>query len=492
MKDKYDVVIIGSGLAGLSCALSIDSNKSVLIITKSSASNSASNLAQGGVAAVIDDTDSISLHVKDTLHAGSHHNTVESVEKMSSESFDAINWLSSCGVQFKKSGGKYSLSLEAAHSKPRIVHTSDFTGQDIISALYSMLAKHSNITLIDDTFASNIIIKDNACVGVYIIDSTGEKEIWASDIVLATGGSGQVYKWTTNPTVATGDGLAMAIRAKADVCDAEFVQFHPTALQYGQSPLFLLSERLRGEGAHIIDEQGNRFTNELAPRDVLSRAIFEKQKNFTVFLTMKHVDRKTIQSNFPNIYHSLLERGFDLTVDPIPITPAAHYMCGGVKTNLLGQTSIQNLYAAGEVAATGVHGANRLASNSLLEAVVFARETAKHINKKTPTHSYKKTDSHTITTKDGVEKVSNEYIAFIHNYQTRIKKIMWEDVGIIRTTKGLKSAKDQLEKIMAEIKGKDTNLINYIELENILTVAYTITCAAYSRLKSLGAHHRLD
>ncbi|MDO9027798.1 MAG: FAD-binding protein, partial [Candidatus Roizmanbacteria bacterium] len=358
MKNKFDYIIIGSGLAGLTTALTLGDSENVAILTKKNPSDSSTNLAQGGMAAMIDKGDRADWHIKDTLKAGDYHNKKKAVSILVKNSREAFLWLKNQGVLFDTKP-----SLEAGHRLARIVHTSDFTGQDIVTALLKRVTENKQINIFEDTLAIDLIVKNNTCQGVFVLNKDNQiVPFFAKAIILATGGAGQVYQWTTNPKVATGDGIAIAKRVGADLSDVEFVQFHPTALKYQVSPLFLLSERLRGEGAKLIDEKGNRFVSELILRDELSRVIYEKQKNSAVYLTISHIDKKQIIKKFPNIYKKLKTYGFDLTKDRIPITPAAHYLCGGVTTDLYGRTSIKNLFAVGEVAATGVHGANRLSS----------------------------------------------------------------------------------------------------------------------------------
>jgi len=364
MRKLQHFIVIGSGLAGLTSALTLVEAGSVLLISKAKLADSATNLAQGGVAAVTTKKDNFTSHIQDTIKAGVNYNNPAAVEKLVKEAPAAIKWLQQQGVVFDADP-----ALEAAHSYHRVMRSSDFTGRAIETALLKQVRANDKIKIIDYCLAIDLIVKKKQCLGVKT-----NKGIFYSDIlILATGGLGQVFAYTTNPKVATGDGLAMAYRAGCKVADLEFIQFHPTALKDKSSPLFLLSESLRGEGAFLINSHGDRFINELKPRDIIARAIVAEQQKGGVYLDIRHKGDKLIKNRFPNIYQELKKRGFDLTKEPVPVTPAAHYSCGGVKTDELGRTNVKNLLAFGEVASTGVHGANRLASNSLLEAVVFPR-----------------------------------------------------------------------------------------------------------------------
>ncbi len=489
----YDYIVVGSGLAGLTSALTLAKYGTVAIMTKQKLTDSASNLAQGGIAAIVVADDSVELFTKDTLKAGDFHNDPKAVALLARKSRDAVDWLSRQGVIFATKNSNFLPSMEAAHSKPRIVHTSDFTGRDIIKSLILKARKNRHVTFLEETFVVDALIKDKVCYGVSVLQNGSKELLFAKFVVLATGGAGQVYQWTTNPEVATGDGIAIASRAGVKLADMEFVQFHPTALKHGRSPLFLLSERLRGEGAHLVDIKGKRFVDDLSPRDELSRAIFEKQKTSEVFLTISHLDKYEIKRKFPNIFKRLKTLALDLIIDKIPITPAAHYLCGGVKTDLHGRTSIRNLYAVGEVAATGVHGANRLASNSLLEAVVFGREIGKYIGRqrmddragKSEVKQWKMDDRRLLT--EAVKKEGE-----LMKMKTRLQKILWEKVGIIRTKKGLNIAHKELQQLKKEVAGN--RIINqlWLELENMIEVSLLIIESALRRKISLGAHYIAD
>ncbi len=484
MKNNFDYIIIGSGIAGLTTALTLADSGKVAIFTKKNPSDSSTNLAQGGMAAMIGEGDQADWHIEDTMKAGDFHNKKEAVKILVKNSQEALLWLTKQGVLFDSKP-----SLEAGHRLPRIFHTTDFTGRDIEKTLLKQAVKNKNIKLFKNSLAVDLIVKNNTCQGVFILgEDNNIVPFFAKSIVLATGGSGQAYQWTTNPEVATGDGVAIAGRAGTKISDLEFVQFHPTAFKNKTSPLFLLSERLRGEGAKLVDEKGNRFVDELIPRDKLSRAVFEKQKTSEVYLTMAHLDKKEIIKKLPNIYKKLKTFGYDLTSDRVPITPAAHYQCGGVATDLDGRTSITNLFAVGEVAATGVHGANRLASNSLLEAVVFGRRAGafmiKHFN--------------IIPSKEGIQtnyqldpRLHGDDKQTIKKIKTDIQKTMWEKVGIIRKKEELTEALKQFKKLSEKLnKIKEDSGIScqLLEVINLTETSILITKSAFNRSKSLGAH----
>lgn len=488
MKNNFDYIIIGSGIAGLTTALTLGDSGNVAIFTKKNPTDSATNLAQGGMAAMIGGDDQADWHIKDTMKAGDFHNKKKAVFLLVKKSHEALFWLKEQGVLFD-----LKPSLEAGHRLARIFHTTDFTGKDIEKILLKKISENKKIKIFKNSLAVDLIVKKNICCGVFILSENDKiTPHFSKAVVLATGGSGQVYQWTTNPEVATGDGVAMAARAGADLVDLEFIQFHPTAFKNKTSPLFLLSERLRGEGAKLVDEKGDRFVDELISRDKLSRSVFEKQKTSEVYLTMEHLNQKEIIKKLPNIYKRLKTYSYDLTRDRIPITPAAHYQCGGIETDLDGKTSVKNLFAVGEVAATGVHGANRLASNSLLEAVVWGRRTGRFIR-----NNYKK--SPFLPTQSGFSEQAKIKINLnkkdkdlLNKIKTNIQKTMWEKVGIVRkkselleTLKQLKDFQKQLNKI-GRVGGISRELL---EVTNLIEVAIIITKSALARPKSLGTHY---
>ncbi len=486
MKNNFDYIVVGSGIAGLTTALTLSSSGSVAIFTKRNPSDSSTNLAQGGMAAMLGKGDRVEWHFEDTLKAGDFHNKKSAVSLLVKNSLEAHDWLKKQGVLFDTKP-----SLEAGHRISRIFHTTDFTGQDIEKTLLKKVSENEKINIFKDSLAVDLIIENGVCKGIHILNKENKIiPFFSKAVVLATGGSGQVYQWTTNPAVATGDGIAIAVRAGAKVSDLEFVQFHPTAFKNKTSPLFLLSERLRGEGAKLVDENGKQFVNELLPRDVVARAVFNKQKTLEVYLTMAHLEKKDIMMKLPNIYKKLKEQGYDLTKDRVPITPAAHYQCGGITTDLDGKTSIKDLFAVGEVAATGVHGANRLASNSLLEAVVFGKRIGEYI-KKNPNDKLQNTDelkNLNNKTKESINKKEEKYLKKI---KLNIKKVMWEKVGIIRKRGELSDALKIFKGYKKQLKELKTRKVSFdlIEINNLTEVAITITEAALNRSKSLGAHY---
>jgi len=489
---KFDFIIIGSGLAGLTSALILKDKGTVLLLTKSQLSDCATDLAQGGIAAVVEGDDSFDSHIKDTLGAGVFHNNKSAVEYMVKHAPQAIEWLVKQGVRFDKKNAHFAPTREAAHSHNRVLHAADFTGQEIERALIERVKKEQNIIVWENCFALKLITVKGVCFGVQVIKNNRIINCFSRATILASGGLGQVYQWTTNPIVATGDGIALGYRAGANISDLEFIQFHPTALKDGKSPLFLLSEALRGEGGYLVNGNGERFMEkvderkELAPRDIVARAIFNEQKEGFVYLDIRHKGKIFLQKRFPNIFLELLKRGFDLTTDLIPVTPAAHYSCGGIKTDLYGRTNIKNLFAFGEVACTGVHGANRLASNSLLEAVVFPLRLGGEI---LCSHSGKRV----------IERVQNQILEFpdihrgpqndrLYSIRRKLQHLMWEKVGIIRTNNGLKEALEKINQWEKELNSIDGINVDLVETKNMILVAKLITQSASRRPKSLGAH----
>lgn len=472
MKLLTDFIVIGSGIAGLNAALMLSKYEKVLLVTKKKSIDSATNYAQGGIAAVTDKKDNFRFHEQDTLKAGVFHNNKKAVKFLVEHGKNTIKQLIHIGVAFDK-----KTTLEAAHSYPRIHHATDITGHEIEKALVKKVLTNKNISVWEHTYAVDLIIKNKICFGATVIKDKKITPIFSRSVVLATGGAGQLYSYTTNPDVVTGDGLAIGYRAGAKTKDLEFVQFHPTALKENSSPLFLLSEALRGEGAYLVDRKGNRFINELAPRDVVARAIFEKKE---VFLDICHKGKDFLTKRFPNIYKKLKKRGFDLSKDLIPVTPAAHFLCGGITTDIYGRTSIKNLFAYGEVACTGVHGANRLASNSLLEGIVFSsqiKHCVKELPKKTPVLDIKIPTYVMNPPKNDLKK--------------QVQEIMWNYVGIQRSQKGLRFAVKTLKKLEKEINILTKKGINEesLETKNMIQTALLIAKAASKRKTSLGAHY---
>ena len=485
MENNFDYIIIGSGIAGLTTALTLSNSGNVAIFTKKNPSDSSTNLAQGGMAAMIGKGDNADWHIEDTMKAGAFHNKKSAVSLLIKDSRDAHSWLKLQGVSFD-----IKPSLEAGHRLPRIFHTTDFTGADIEKILLKKISENKNIKIFKNSIAVDLIVEKNICYGVVILNKNEVIQYLAKAVILATGGSGQVYQWTTNPEVATGDGIAIAKRAGAKTKDLEFVQFHPTAFKADISPLFLLSERLRGEGAWLVDEKGKRFVDELLPRDIVARAVFEKQKTSEVYLTMAHLDKKEIIRKLPNIYKKLKTYGYDLTKDNVPITPAAHYQCGGVVADLNGRTSVKNLFAVGEVARTGVHGANRLASNSLLEGVVWGRRAGNNI-KKIRNSKFEILNKKFKYSKILI-KLNKNNKKILNKIKSDIQKTMWEKVGIVRHKSKMLEALEQLENYLKQIeviKKQQGISRELLEVINLLDIAILITKSALNRPKSLGAHY---
>ena len=510
---KYSVVIIGGGIAGLYAALKIaQKNKlsdGLLLITKSKLGESNSRYAQGGIVAVLNENkkDSTSLHVSDTLKAGAGLSDFNVTKFISENSESVVKDLLNLGVEFDKNGNdNFFLTLEAAHSVNRILHSGgDATGRGIEKALTKKAIQNPDIEVYEQTLAVDLLVNsDSECKGLVAFnDLTQEYEvIYSSVVILASGGLGQLYKHTTNPTVATGDGVALAYNAGAIIQDMEFIQFHPTALALEiNENRFLISEAVRGEGAKLVDAKGAEFMHkyhekkELAPRDVVTRAIFnemQKQNLDNVYLNSTHLEKEMLQKRFPNITRICEENGIDISKDFIPVSPAAHYSMGGVKTNIEGQTSVRGLYAIGEVASTGLHGANRLASNSLLECVVCAHELANYLKPANLTPPKQIDES----IKNIVDKYSQEvdYIEYdADKLKVELQDIMWDYVGILRDETSLKIANQKLQKLKSEFSAaaKCFSKQEY-EFKNMLTVAQLIINSAQKRKESRGAHFRTD
>lgn len=488
MKEEKKVIIIGSGIAGLSAALSIAEYTDVILITQHKLQNSNSLYAQGGVAAVFDLSDSIEDHIKDTLIAGDYLNKEEAVRVVVTEGPQHIRALAQRGVAFDLQGNDFDLAQEGGHRVRRIVHAKDATGKAIVNVLIDDVRANHRITVIENAHVRKLLRdeKTGSIVGVFMEHEQKGVTLLSPIVVLATGGSGQLYQHTTNPAGAVGSGVALAHAVGALIDDMEFIQFHPTALASNDSPHFLLSEALRGEGASLVNESGDRFMKqyhplaELAPRDTVSRAIYQEQKNGAVYLDMTHLSKDFLQEKFPMIYKNLSERGFFLEKDRVPVTPAAHYQCGGVTTDLFGRTSVTGLYAIGEVARTGLHGANRLASNSLLECLVFAARCGAQIEKDFASRdfSFLRTISLDEIEKENIPYEEND--SKIHAY---IKQLMWEYVGIVRTTEKLAHAHSEIQKVMREHPDS-------FSIQSLCSVALSIIEAAQKREVSTGCHYR--
>lgn len=469
---KTDFLVIGSGIAGLTAALTLAEKGQVTVATKANLLESSSRYAQAGIAAVRNfDWDSFEEHFNDTLTAGAGINNKRAVKFLVENAPKAVEWLENLGVNFAKEPTR-----EAAHSHSRVWNTKDSTGETIEKTLARHVRRHKKIQLLTNTVLLDLIVQKKKCLGAVFKGQSKTYPIKAGQTVLATGGFGQLFARTTNPKVSAGDGIAVAHRAGAKLKDLEFIQFHPTALVGKQTRLTLLSESLRGEGAVLRNSRGERFmpsyhkAAELAPRDVVARAIFEEMKSGTVFLDFTRASKKFLSSRFPLIWKEVKKVGFDLSQDQIPIFPVAHHACGGIATNLRGESSLKNLFAVGEVAYTGIHGANRLASNSLAEAVVFGKTVGGFARK---------------TTAPNITKKIAKYI-FDSKEDKKIRKIiqeeMWKNVGIVRTKKGLESALREFKKL----KPKSLPSINAV------TTARLITTAALERKKSIGTHFRLS
>ncbi|MHB8845159.1 MAG: L-aspartate oxidase [Nitrospirota bacterium] len=495
-----DFLIIGGGVAGLRAAIELARNGDVLVATKDAPSESSTEYAQGGVAVVLSDEDEISIHFDDTLRAGDGLCIRKSVGTLVEEGPMRIRELIAWGAEFDQEGSRLAFTQEAAHSKRRILHAQgDSTGHEILRVLIDKVRSAGRATKIDFAFTRDLIIENGRCTGAIIIRQKERKElvIRAKAVLLATGGAGRLYERTTNPPVATGDGMAMAWRSGAELVDLEFVQFHPTALYRPGAPQFLLSEAMRGEGGMLRNIHGLRFMDdyhparELAPRDVVTRAIHAELLATGadhVYLDMTHLSADYLRSRFPRIYTTCRSFGIDITTAPIPVSPAAHYIMGGVRTDLWGATTVPGLFAAGETACTGVHGANRLASNSLLEGLVFgeraglgmARFAARNVRLKTTSASPSR------RAKDGVFTASDvEYV------RTSLKKLMWENVGIVRNRKGLSAAMKKLREWDRMVKNPPRDR-DALELRNMITTAMLITRSALLREGSVGAHFRTD
>ncbi len=506
-----DVLIIGSGAAGLSLALHLAENADVIVLSKGAITEGSTYYAQGGVAAVFDEHDNVDDHVNDTLIAGAGLCEEDAVRYTAENAHDCLEWLISLGVDFDQeesqdSTTKYHLTREGGHSHRRILHAADATGKAIQTTLVEQVTQHSRIRVFERSNAIDLICNEESnskhCIGAYIWNRNNEKveSIHAKKTILATGGASKVYQYTSNPDIASGDGVAMAWRAGCRVANMEFNQFHPTCLFHPDAGTFLLTEALRGEGAILRRPDGSRFMPEfderaeLAPRDIVARAIDYEMKRLgadCMYLDISHKSKAFIQQHFPTIYERTMQLGIDMTKSPLPIVPAAHYTCGGVMINKQGQTDIANLYAIGEVSYTGLHGANRLASNSILECLVFARAAANDIEKTLDHHKkYLKLpfwDESRVTDSD-------EDVVIQHNWH-ELRLFMWDYVGIVRTTKRLERALHRVELLQREIDEYYSNFKvsnNLLELRNLVQVAELIIKSAMSRKESRGLHYTLD
>ncbi len=524
---NFDVIVVGAGAAGLYSALCLPAALRVAIISKASLPISASDWAQGGIAAVVDPQDSVDWHIADTLRAGAGLCDRSAVEFLVTHAAACIDSLVDLGVGFDRSGEKLALTLEAAHSRPRVLHAADTTGRALVSTLADRVLAQPNITVLTQAFALDLWLDGGKCQGISLLYQGRISWIQAAAVVLATGGVGQVYAQTTNPEVSTGDGVGMAHRAGALLRDLEFVQFHPTALTTAGAPRFLISEAVRGEGAHLVDDRGYRFTfdyhpaGELAPRDVVSRAIFSHLQKHNpdpttgcVWLDLTPIPEAKIRHRFPNIIQVCQHWGIDILTAPIPVAPAAHYWMGGIYTDLMTQTSIPGVYAVGETTSTGVHGANRLASNSLLECVVFGAQLAKisiepqpiSPTLPDPPESSCWAQQLTIAIVDCRERVQV--------IRQELPRLMWQATGICREQSSLDRAISQVKlwrtefnaltvsQLIAQLSPSlahilpttldERDLRNWGETRNLLEIGLLILTGAAMRTESRGGHYRTD
>lgn len=483
---KSDFLVIGSGIAGLNFALQASAFGSVCIATKKDALESNTNFAQGGIAAVFSKSDNFGLHIEDTLKAGDGLCNREAVEIMVKNAPEEIERLMSLGAEFDVKGAGLELGREGGHSRKRIVHRGDMTGAEVEKALVEAARQNSNIRMFEKHLAFELIIKGRRCIGARALDSKDSKvvDFFAKAVAIATGGLCEVYENTSNPQIATGDGVAMGFRAGCSVEDIEFIQFHPTALRRRGEPFFLISEAVRGEGGMLKNAKGKRFVDELKFRDAVARAIFREMNRGKVYLDITHKEPDFIKKRFPGIYKTCLENGIDITKDPIPVEPVAHYACGGLKTDVDGRTSIPGLFAFGEAACTGVHGANRLASNSLLESLVFSSRATEAARAYAEGKSIDYTNTKQM-------KLTEERL---YEIRTALKSVMWRNAGIIRNEEELQSALEKINELgrkLREAAGEGINA-DIIEIKNMLLVSKLIVRAALARKESRGGHYRSD
>lgn len=500
--ERVDFIVVGAGVAGLRAAIALAEAGNVLVLAKQELTESATQYAQGGIAVALSDEDEISLHLQDTINAGDGIVNPDAARVLVEEGPVRIQELIDWGTEFDRLGTRLTFTREAAHSRSRVLHAhGDSTGREIGRALQAKASRLKNISLTEFEFTAGLYLEDGRVCGVDLISPGGDRHLVKSPaVLLATGGAGQIYSNTTNPAVATADGVAMAYRAGAEISDMEFVQFHPTALYLKNAPRFLLSEALRGEGAVLRNAELHRFMHkyhdmgDLAPRDVVARAIAHelevcRLKEPVVYLDMTHLKAEHIMTRFPRIYQTCLKHNVDITVDLVPIRPAAHYLMGGIRTDLHGSSTLPGLYAAGEAACTGVHGANRLASNSLLEGLVFGARAGKAMREKriqslpanvvvAPPQSKSQPPPAGRGSDDP------------RNLIREVQQLMWNNVGVVRTGQGLRQAVESLQALNACLPLPVTR--QACEACNIHTAALLIARSALARLESRGAHYRTD
>ena len=516
-QEQSDVLIIGAGAAGLSLALRLAEQFTISLISKGPLLDGCTLWAQGGIAAVLDSHDSVESHVADTLDAGAGLCDPDVVEFTVEHGAGVIHWLIDQGVPFTRSGGSdasegYHLTREGGHSHRRIIHADDATGKALETTLSERVREHPNITVFEQHNAVDLITTrkvglpsdsgPNRCLGAYVLDrASGHVRVFrARHVVLATGGASKVYLYTSNPDSASGDGIAMGWRAGCRVANMEFNQFHPTCLFHPKARTFLISEAVRGEGGHLLLADGSRFMErfdaraELAPRDIVARAIDHEMKRTgadCVYLDISHKPAEFITGHFPTIYERLLKLGYDMTSEPIPVVPAAHYTCGGLFTDTHGQTDVPGLFAIGEVAYTGLHGANRMASNSLLECLVFAESAAEYLL----AHGEQAAMPGELPAWDESRVTdSDEEVVVAHNWD-ELRRFMWDYVGIVRTSKRLQRAKHRVDLLRSEIDeyyGNFRVTSDLLELRNLTEVADLIIRSALLRRESRGLHYTLD
>jgi L-aspartate oxidase len=493
-----DVLIIGGGLAGLRAALSVDPSQRVVVVTKDKLRQSNSTYAQGGIAGVIDPDDKVEWHVRDTMQAGGNLCHQDIVERVIEQAPERIRELIEMGTEFDQEQQELTLGREGGHSHNRIIHArGDATGAEIMRAVIHRIHEAENIEVIENAFTLDLLTHDDSCRGAMIAQGEGKSLIWSKQTILCTGGAGQLFRETTNPAVATADGHAMAFRAGAEVRDMEFMQFHPTVLYIAGSSRSLITEAVRGEGAWLIDSNGKRFMEdydermELAPRDVVSQAIvsqMEKTHASSVFLSLKHLDPDHVRKRFPGITEAVAEFGLEITTDSIPVRPGAHYMIGGITVDQEGRTSLKNLWAAGEVTSSGLHGANRLASNSLLEGLVYGRSAGVGASQV----------AMAMDDDFRIAPVSHDPLGpanpslDLSDIRNSLKSLMWRSAGVRRDEKSLQAALDTIDSWQRYVLASQFDNAAGWELQNMLIVAGVIVHSALKRTESRGVHLRTD